>query len=181
MKNALIIHGNGGHPKENWNAWLKEKLEENGYEVWVPQLPNKDKPNLKKYVQFFRESDFDFNDETVLVGHSSGAVTILGILSALDISVHKAILAGAFIDALGWDSLSDLFTVDFNWNKMKKSAKDIQIINSDDDPYVPLEQGQYIADKLGVKLNIMEGQKHFNESLLPKYNKFPELLEIILS
>jgi len=39
MSNAFIIHGTGGYPEENWFPWLKKKLEEFNYKVFVPQFP----------------------------------------------------------------------------------------------------------------------------------------------
>jgi hypothetical protein len=36
MKTAIIIHGTGGSPDENWFPWMKTQLEEQGYRVFVP-------------------------------------------------------------------------------------------------------------------------------------------------
>ena len=80
MKNALILHGTGGDSKENWFQWLKKELESKGYKVWVPDLPGADKPNIRNYNQYLLDN-WSFDDETVMVGHSSGAVSILGLLN----------------------------------------------------------------------------------------------------
>jgi len=38
MKKAVLIHGWEGYPEEGWRPWLKEKLEANGFQVFVPAL-----------------------------------------------------------------------------------------------------------------------------------------------
>ena len=37
--NIFILHGTEGHPGENWFPWLKQELEQKGYNVIVPQFP----------------------------------------------------------------------------------------------------------------------------------------------
>lgn len=79
MKNALILHGTdfGRQQKQrhnNWFPWLKKELEKLDYQVWLPELPQAWQPNLKRYWQFL--TDFKFNSQTILVGHSSGAAAI---------------------------------------------------------------------------------------------------------
>ena len=39
MNNYIIIHGSFGSNDGNWFPWLKEKLEQKGSKVEVPQMP----------------------------------------------------------------------------------------------------------------------------------------------
>lgn len=116
-----------------------------------------------------------------MIGHSSGAVAILGLLQALpeSIVIDKAILVGAFKNDLGWDSLKELFEEPFNFEKIKTKAKEIILIHSDNDPYIPVEQAEYLSGKLDAKLDVLPSQGHFNVGGDPKYIKFPYLLDII--
>jgi len=52
MKNAIILHGTGCNPNSFWQPSIKKFLEKKGYEVWVPVLPDTDKPDLKKQLPF---------------------------------------------------------------------------------------------------------------------------------
>jgi hypothetical protein len=165
MKNALILHGTDSNSSDNWFPWLKTELEKLGYKVWVPNLPHAEKPNIERYNKFiFSNKDWEFNKESIIVGHSSGAVEVLGLLGALPekITVNKCFLVGSFMNDLGWDSLKELFLKPFDFEKIKKKAKEFIFIHSDDDPYCPLDHAKYLAEKLAGKLIIKNNQGHFS-------------------
>jgi predicted alpha/beta hydrolase family esterase len=183
MKNALILHGTDGHSKENWFDWLRVELENKRWKVWVPNLPHADKPNIDRYNEFiFADKEWKFTEETVLIGHSSGAVAILGLLQALpeNVQVDTCYLVGAFRNDLKWDALKELFVKPFNYDSIKKKAKRFVFIHSDNDPYCPLEHAEFLAEKLDGQLIVKKGQKHFSiGSYGEEYAKFPFLLELI--
>lgn len=78
MRNALILHGTLGSPTGNWFQWLKTELEKKGLEVWLPQLPHAEQPSLKEWADFVHTNcPFEINEETLIVGHSSGAILAL--------------------------------------------------------------------------------------------------------
>lgn len=185
MKNALILHGTGGHSKENWFDWLKTELEKNGYKAWVPDLPGAKKPNIDKYNEFiFANKEWEFNKDSILVGHSSGAVAILGLLQALPegAKVDTCYLIGAFRNDLKWDALTDLFLTPFDFDKIKSKAKKFVFIHSDNDPYCPLEHAEYLSKELNGELIVKPGQKHFSVGTMSEgYKQFPDLLNLILS
>ena len=181
MKNVLILHGTGSNSQGNWFPWLKKELLEREYKVWVPNLPDADHPNTKKYLKYIF-SNWKFDSESVVIGHSSGAVAILGLLQSLskNVVIKKAILVSAFKDNLGWDVLNGLFKEPFDWKKIKSHAQKIILYHSDTDPYVPLSHAQYLKEKLDAELIVKKNQGHFNLELGPQYKKFPELLEKVL-
>ena len=182
MKKALILHGTGNNSQGNWFPWLKSELEREGWKVWVPDLPDSAKPNSKKYNDFIlANKDWQFNEESVLIGHSSGAVVILSLLQHLpdDAKVDTCILVSSFKDALGLEKLEGLFEEPFDFEKIKQKAKKFIFIHSDNDPYCPLEHPRYLSEQLGGELLIIEGQGHFNLEASPDYKQFPKLLEII--
>lgn len=183
MKNALILHGTDAKSTDHWFPWLKEELETDGFKVWVPNLPQANKPNIKRYNDFLlSQKDFVFDNETVMIGHSSGTVAILGLLQELvdDVFIKKAILVGAFHNNdLHWESLDELFEKPFDFEQIKRHTKQITFIHSDNDPYIPLEQAEFLAQKVDGELIILEGQGHFNTVSDPKFTKFPYLLDVI--
>ena len=184
MSNFLILHGTVASPNANWFMWLKGVLIGQGHKVWLPQLPNSAKPNIQTYTKFLLSNEnFQYDSDTIIIGHSSGAVEALHILQKLPnaTKIKAEILVSAFKDDLGWDSLDGLFTEPYDFDAIKAHCKNFKFIHSDDDPYVPIEQAEFLASKTGGQLLKFEGQGHFNTELTPKYNQFPELLDIINS
>jgi predicted alpha/beta hydrolase family esterase len=181
MKNVLILHGTLGSPKGNWFQWLKKELQNKGYKVWVPKLPTPYKPRVSRNVKYILDNrKWKFNPESILVGHSSGPVTILGLLNELpdNVMVRKCVLIAPFTKS-DWEPNSELFDYDFNFEKIKKKSKEFIILHSDTDPYTPLDQPRELAKKLNAKLIVKKGEGHFNLEKGPQYKKFPFLLNLI--
>ena|SRR3972149_2695132 len=184
MKNALILHGTNANSRVHWFPWLKRELEKRGWKVWVPDLPRADRPNIKRYTDFlFANMDWKFDAESVLIGHSSGAVAILGLLQHLpdDVVVDTCILVGVFKDDLGWESLTDLFEEPFDFAEIKKHARRFLFIHSDNDPFCPLSHARLLARKVDGKLLIRRGEGHFFEKDGRDYTELPYLLELLSS
>lgn len=180
MKNALILHGTDNTPAGNWFTWLGGELQKQGYMVCVPQLPQSAKPNVHRYNHhLLHETGFDFNSESILIGHSSGAVAILCLLQALpdDVQVDACYLVGAFTEELP----SELFLNPLNYELIKQKAKKIVLIHSDNDPYCPLHFAETLRDRLDAELIVKKGQAHFSLGTFGEsYRQFPFLLNLIM-
>ena len=182
MKRVLILHGTGASPEANWFRWLEDELVARGYIVWLPQLPNAETPNTKTYNDFLLRNDaFRFNEDAVLIGHSSGAVAILNLLQHMSsgAKVGDVYLVSAFKDNLNWDALDGLFVEPYDYENIKTKASSFALLHSDNDPYIPLHHAEFLADKLNAKLIVEPGQGHFNTEQSAEYTAFPRLLELI--
>jgi hypothetical protein len=185
MKNVLILHGTQANSSSNWFSWLRDELKKKGFKVWLPDLPNSNLPSLQAINRFiFANKDWDFNADSIIVGHSSGAIAILAILSELpeNVILDKCILVSYFTkDSPGgkWELNAKLFDFDFDFDKIKKHAKKFVIVHSDNDPYGLLEDAKALAEKLGSELIIKKGQGHFNLEKGEQYHQFPFLLKLI--
>jgi predicted alpha/beta hydrolase family esterase len=179
MRNALILHGTDGHPDKHWFQWLAEALRQRGYDVTVPALPGSDHPNLDKYWAFLR--GYDFNPETIIVGHSSGATTALALLHKLPPRSHVRLVvsvAGFYRDD-GFNCEA-LFTEAYNWEKIREAAGKIVLVWSPDDQIVVEEQTKVLSERLGVEPTLIPGGGHFSTHYGgPRFHEFPELLDII--
>lgn len=182
MKHALILHGTDASPEANWFRWVEAFMKNAGYVVWLPQLPNSATPNTKTYNNFLlNNSDFLFNSETVIIGHSSGAVEILSLLQHIpdNTTVGDVYLVSAFKDNLSWDTLDGLFIEPYDYEFIKTKARSITLIHSDDDPYVPSEHAHFLAQELDARLLVVAGQGHFNLEKSENYREFPLLAQVI--
>lgn len=176
---VVILHATGAGPTSHWYPWLKTELEKLGHEVWIPDLPGSDTPQIDKYTEFLLGSGWDFKDN-LLVGHSSGSVEIMGLLQALpnDVKIDSGVLVGTFRGDLGWKELHGV-DVPFDYRKIKEKADKFIVVHSEDDPYCPLDDAKWVADELDASLKIFHGMGHFSTKLDPRFDKFPELLEIL--
>ncbi len=184
MTKFLILHGTDASPESNWFMWLKGKLIGAGHKVWLPQLPNSEKPNATVYNDFiFANKDFVIDSDTVIIGHSSGAVEILCLLQGLppETKIKAAVLVSAFKDDLNRNALAGLFENPFDFDAIKSHCKQFIFVHSDNDPYVPIEQASFLKEKVDGELLVLEGQGHFNTEQSPEYKQFPELFEVIES
>lgn len=183
MKNTIILHGTSGNPDLFWFPAVKRFLEVKGYDVWVPQLPNTDTPNLEDWLTYVL-SNGTFNSETILIGHSAGAQLIPTILEHLDVQIKQAILVSGYGIPLRETTahpMDDPKRV-FNWSKVKEKYGQITFINSDNDPWECNDtQGRKMLDELGDGvLVIPKGQGHMgSESYNQPYTEFPLLIKLI--
>lgn len=181
MKRAVILHGTDGKPESNWFPWLNAKLEEQGYEVWVPQLPDCDKPNRDTYADFLFSSGWDFTDN-IVVGHSSGAVEVLNLLMDTRLPhIRMGVMVSAWAGGLpkGFDdpaTFAHLFPRHgFKYRRMREKADKLAFLHGSDDPYCPVEQAVTLATKLKAPLMLIPNGQHLGANL----PEFPQLWQVI--
>jgi predicted alpha/beta hydrolase family esterase len=169
MKRAIIVHGWETNPKEHW--YLKEKniLDNMGIQTYVPEMPNADFPIKEEWMKVIE--DFDPDKETVLIGHSLGVPAILRYLESTDKKAGKIFLIAGFCKDLGYEATKNFVDSPFDWAKIKQNAERFYVLNQKEDPYVPLDKGQEIADCLTVELQVVEGDDHFDNMDLNLINK----------
>jgi len=179
MKNVAIFHGTGGTPEHFWFPYLKTELEKQEYEVWVPQLPDTDKPDIEKWLPFVLEKG-DFNKKSILVGHSAGCPLILSLLEKFDEPIHQVILVSGFTEPLD-ENPEPILQEKYDWGKIKSNANSFYFINSDNDPWgCDDTAGRKLFDKLGGNLIIRHGEGHMGSSSFNQpYTKFPLILKLI--
>ena len=75
-------------------------LREDLLAVWTPDLPNTNDTDINKWVDFvLSNKDWQFDEDSIIIGHSSGATTILGLLQKLpkNTKINKALLVAGFV------------------------------------------------------------------------------------
>jgi uncharacterized protein len=179
MKNAVILHGTGDKNTDFWFPYVKEQLESKGFSVWLPQLPNAEKPNLQDWLSFVLEQG-EFTPETVLIGHSAGAQLILSILEKAPARIAQAILVSGYAESLR-ESADSENKPDLDWNKIKQNVEDIIFINSDNDPWgCDDTQGRIMLDKLGGTQVIRKGEGHMGSTTYEQpYKEFPLVVALV--
>ncbi|PJA47424.1 hypothetical protein CO172_01535 [Candidatus Uhrbacteria bacterium CG_4_9_14_3_um_filter_36_7] len=180
MANIFVFHGVGGHPKENWFPWLKEKFELEGHSVFIPQFPTPENQTLDSWMQVLKKYGKYINEDAILVGHSLGVPFTLNVIEKYP--VKAAFLVAGFIGKAENEFDEGMKTFaqrDFDWSTIRKNCKSFKIYHSDNDPYLSLDKAKRISNKLNVEINLIKNAGHFNEA--SGYTEFEVLLADIKS
>ena len=174
---VVLIHGNGGGtPTDNWLPYLKEELEKMGVPVISPQFPDHDLARESYWIPFL-EKDLKVDQNTILIGHSSGAVVSMRF--AEKHKIFGSIIIGAYYTDLGYEKekLSGYFNHPWDWESIKKNQNWIIEFASTDDPWIPIEEPRYIHKKLNTEYYEYHDQGHFGGD----YHKitFPEVVKLL--
>lgn len=186
MKRAVILHGTNGNPDSIWLPWLKKQLEANGYSVFAPLLPENHTPNKEIYDKFLKESNWDFEDN-ILVGHSSGATTVLNLISSDWFpKIKAAVLVGVFLnekllgEKIEWykkGQFDGLFTVKFDPSKLKQKCQHFYFIHGDNDPFCDIADAKELCSKVGGKFVEVPNGLHLSAS--SGRFELPEAIELL--
>lgn len=87
-----ILHGTKGTPEANWFPWLASKLENLGHEVIVPRFPTPENQSLIVWRDVFVQSFGQLTKDTILIGHSIGAVFSLRLLEMSTCQIAATLL-----------------------------------------------------------------------------------------
>lgn len=177
MQKVILIHGNGGGSgQDNWFPWLKAELKKLGVACEAPDFPDPVGAKADKWLPFLKDN-LKADENTILVGHSSGAVAAMRYAETN--KIYGSVLVGSYYTDLGYDDekASGYFDTPWNWDAIKKNQKWVMIFASKDDPYIAIEEPQLIRDKLGAEYHEFDNQGHFGEENSKR--EFPELLEAL--
>jgi len=166
-KRVFIIHGFQGRPEGGWKPWVKHELEERGFDVFVPSMPDPDHPNKDDWVAKIRETIGEPLGTDVIIGHSLGTIATLRYLESMKPgqTVGKVILVAGFYEDLGDDEMKDMMTfVDtpVDWDAVHAHCPRFEVIHSDDDSSVPTRFAQRLANQLKVPIDMHQGYGHFS-------------------
>jgi len=177
MINAILIHGNGGgRPTDNWLPYLKEELEKIGVRVLSPQFPDAELARASYWLPFLKDN-LKADEQTMIIGHSSGAIAAMRYAETN--RILGSVLVGAYHTDLGLENekLSGYFDTPWNWEAIKKNQKWIIQFASTNDPWIPIAEAQFVRDRLKTEYHESGEQGHFGGDYYKK--TFPEALEAI--
>ena len=177
IKKAIIFHGTDGRPDVCWYPWLQRQLEARGIPTEVPYYPDINKTPITDFLPRVL-ANHQFDDQTVLIGHSGGAALLLSILEHIEATVPQTILVAGYMTQPNHEA-EPVLQDSYDWAKIRKHASDIYFINSINDPYGCNDrQGRAMFDKLGGTL-IIKDEGHFG-SADQDYSSFPLLERLII-
>lgn len=174
---VIFIPGNGGGtPNDNWFPYLEDGLEKAGARVLNVQFPDAVLARAEFWLPFLEKLGADEN--TVLVGHSSGAIAAMRF--AEDHEILGSVLVGGYVTDLGdaGEKASGYFEKPWDWGAIRKNQRWTIQYSSTDDPFIPIAEARELHERLGAEYHEYTDQGHFGGGGTHKY-KFPELLEAL--
>ncbi|MCH7568363.1 MAG: serine hydrolase family protein [Nanoarchaeota archaeon] len=185
MKRVFLIHKWEGKPDSHWFPWLREKLEAEGFEVHVLEMPDTKNPKIEPWVGKLQEEVGEVDEETYFIGHSIGGQAILRYLERQDGKCGGVVLVAPWmhLDEQTIKEEGEEFAeiarpwieTPINFSKVKENSDRFVCLFSDNDPYVPLSDRDIFRELLGSRILTLHERAHFDEE-----KDFPELLEEFL-
>lgn len=187
-KRVFLIHGWGGSPEGDWLPWAKSQLEQQGYRVHTPQMPDTDSPQIDAWISTLIQEVGKPEHTDIFIGHSIGCQAILRYLETLkdEEKVDKVIFVA------GWHTLSSESTptaedkqiakpwveTPINFDIVRQKANTFIGIFSDNDYDVPFqENNKWFNDNLGISTVVLKNKGHFTGS--DNVTELPELLKFV--
>jgi len=163
---CVIIPGNGctGRVADaNWYGWLERELrsESQFREVVVPEtMPDPVGAKESVWVPFMRET-LKVGADTVVVGHSSGAVAAMRL--AEETPVAALVLVSACHTDLGdpGERAAGYYARPWRWDAIKANCGCIVQFHSDNDPFIPDSEARHVAENLQSEYSELPGRSHF--------------------
>ena len=178
MIKIVFIPGNGGSSvNDNWFPSLKKDLEKYGLAVVSSEFPDADLARESYWIPFLKD-ELKVDENTILVGHSSGAIAAARF--AEQYPILGSVLIGTYHTDLNMESerLSGYFTRPWDWKKISGNQKWTIIYASQDDPWIPIDQPRHIYKNLQCEYHEYTDQGHFGGDYFKP--TFPELTTAIL-
>ena len=173
MPKAILIHGNGGCTAADiWLPWLERELRALGLDVINHTFPDNVKARATVWLPYLESLDADEN--TILIGHSSGAVAAMRYAETHPLL--GSVLVGVCHSDLGdpGEAASGYYRDPWQWQRIRDHQQWIAIFNSSDDPHIPIAEPRHVAAQLKCSYFEFTDRGHFNSS-----REFPEALDYL--
>ena len=179
MKNYVILTASAKTPYDYWYREAKQRIEEKGFEVCVPYLPQNEHQNYKAWARvilaYFKAGVI--NKETTIIAHDVACVFITRLLVENKLSVSGIIAVSPFNTILGMDNdnLNKSFITRYEkLQKVERFVKFYHVFTSDNDPIVSSEETTKFCESVNAKTHEVGNAGHFTE-----IEKFDELISLI--
>ncbi len=187
MKYYFINHGFMGSNIENWFPWFKNQIDSETKKCIIPQYPIDEEHHFyndwKSVLNIYKKFNM-INDDTIIIGHSTGSIFSVKYILESKVKVNKLILISGFNNYLSPDK-DDLhnkinptyYISDEELKIVKQYANEIICIYENDDPYIPQNVLHDFSVLLDAKEIVINNGGHLNEQA--GYTTFDEILKVI--
>jgi uncharacterized protein len=187
MSTIVVSHAYGNSEQSVWYPFLRDQMQPLGHSVDIPNLPDSQTPRPGPWrTALAGRALATPAAETVLVGHSIGAVNVLRFLERHDPDrdgvFAGVLLVGAMAHEVGYDALVEFFAEPFDWARIRRSARHFHVLNAADDSVLipdPFEHSAVFVTEIGATATILPEGKHFGSGPDDRV-EVPEVVRIVL-
>ena len=177
-KKVILIPGNGGgSPRDNWFPAVKKELEAAGLKVIAEEFPDNQLARAEYWIPFLL-NDLKADENTILIGHSSGAIAAMRIAEKQ--RILGSVLVGAYHTDLNMETekQSGYFNSVWDWKSIKDNQQWTILFASQNDPWISVEEPRYIHSQLDCEYHEYKNDGHFGGDYFKP--TFPELSHAII-
>jgi len=163
----VLIPGMGCTSQSNWYPWFQAEMAKRpSVQCILRDFPDRNKCRESIWIPFITK-EIGVDENTIVVGHSSGAACAMRLLESSDVpKLRGVVLVAAAHTDLGDESerRSEYFNRPWNWEGMKMGATKIACFHGDDDHLIPVDEARFIAKQLkgeNFEYFEMQGKSHF--------------------
>lgn len=163
---------------KHWIPWIKEQLIARGIKTETPRMPSPWEPDYEKFKKEFEKCEVGEN--TILIGHSCGCAFLVRWLGETKKKIFKLILVAPWKIPDKDDEFRKRFYEYPIDETIKSRIKEIIMFTADDEEGDGKKSLKIFHQALGGKVIELKGRGHYTMGDMGM-EKFPELLEVILS
>ncbi|GIT99296.1 alpha/beta hydrolase [Sulfurovum sp. TSL1] len=170
---VLILHGWGGSDAPHWQAELAAAIAKNYGTVSFPLLDNCHFPSKNRWIKQLKEILKDFKPDTV-VCHSLANTLWFWLCQEEVPYIKRLFMVSPPSLTTEVDTIKTFFPCQL---PEKLYAKEVQMIVSDNDPYIQVGEATSIAQQYDIPLTVIKDAGHINaDSGYGKWNLIEKLV-----
>ncbi len=174
MDKVLILHGWGGSDAPHWQAELAAEIAKNYGTVSFPLLDNCHFPSKKKWLEQVKTLLEEFKPDTV-VCHSLANTLWFWLCQEEIPGIQRLFMVSPPSLTTNVDTIKTFFPCTL---PKELYAKEIQMIVSDNDPYINVTEAQTIAKHYDIPLTVINHAGHINAD--SGYGKWELIEKLVL-
>jgi predicted alpha/beta hydrolase family esterase len=158
MNKILILHGWGGSDFPHWQSHLASEIAKDYGTVSFPLLDNCHFPSKNRWVKQVKKILEEFNPNTVIC-HSLANTLWFWLCQEDIVEVENLIMVSPPSLQTSEITIKTFFPCEIPQNIY---AKKIELIVSDNDPWVNLEEAEQVAQTIGANYTLIQKAGHIN-------------------
>ena len=170
----LILHGWGGSDAPHWQAELASEIAKNYGTVSFPLLDNCHFPSKNRWVKQVKTLLEEFRPDTV-VCHSLANTLWFWLCQEEIPAVKRLFMVSPPSLTTKESTIKTFFPCELPQNIY---AKEVQMIVSDTDPWVQMEEAKELAEHYSIPLTVIKNGGHINDD--SGYGKWALIEKLVL-